>query len=85
MGNHDGKNNGKISYEEFQKLYKRSKQLVESKFVDDSNQLCDECYKQLYKDPDPESMVMWLHSLKYQAKDGSWEFETEYPKWATIE
>ncbi|GMF50217.1 unnamed protein product [[Candida] boidinii] len=84
-GNHDGKNNGKISYEEFQKLYKRSKQLVESKFVDDSNQLCDECYKQLYKDPDPKSMVMWLHSLKYQAKDGSWEFETEYPKWATIE
>ncbi|GMF05538.1 unnamed protein product [[Candida] boidinii] len=84
-----GNQNGKISYEEFQKIYKKSKQLVESKFVDssesNSSNFCDECYKQLYKDPDPESMVMWLHSLKYQAKDESWEFETAYPKWATME
>eukprot|EP00092_Neocalanus_flemingeri_P099282 GFUD01126659.1.p1 GENE.GFUD01126659.1~~GFUD01126659.1.p1 ORF type:complete len:546 (-),score=157.75 GFUD01126659.1:32-1669(-) len=42
---------------------------------------CGEC-KLAYKDPPPESLVMYLHALKYSG-DG-WAYQTEMPKWATF-
>ncbi|XP_067947120.1 pseudouridylate synthase RPUSD2-like [Watersipora subatra] len=40
---------------------------------------CDYCKKR-YKDPHPDKLVMYLHSLSYKGPD--WEFRTEEPAWA---
>ncbi|XP_072024531.1 uncharacterized protein [Amphiura filiformis] len=43
-------------------------------------ELCRECRHPL-PDPEPESMVMYLHALSYKGPD--FEFSTPVPKWAT--
>ncbi|GME85091.1 unnamed protein product [Ambrosiozyma monospora] len=51
---------------------------------------CDECGMPLYKEPNADDLVLYLHAFKYYTKedtagDGpSWSFETELPDWANI-
>ncbi|ODQ66285.1 pseudouridine synthase [Nadsonia fulvescens var. elongata DSM 6958] len=47
-----------------------------------NNEVCQECEGNLFYDPDPNELVLWLHALRYYATDESWRFETETPKWA---
>lgn len=43
---------------------------------------CEVCETDLYTDPGPNDMGLWLHALKYYSDDGSWSYETEFPDWA---
>jgi hypothetical protein len=54
----------------------------ESLFPLDENghQYCPECYLPLHPDPNPESLYIFLHALRYTTSLGS--FETEMPDWA---
>jgi hypothetical protein len=56
-----------------------------------SGEVCDVCGTQLYIDPSPEELEIWLHAWKYcikftAEKDGEeakeWTFESEIPEWA---
>ncbi|XP_035212328.1 RNA pseudouridylate synthase domain-containing protein 2-like [Stegodyphus dumicola] len=63
------------------------KELVESKYKKDDAKVsfdknCYFCCRS-YRDPKPINLIMFLHSLKYQARD--WEFRTEMPTWASEE
>ena len=42
---------------------------------------CQECRLQ-YKDPPPDTLVMFLHALKYSGE--GWQYQTDLPKWATL-
>jgi len=42
---------------------------------------CQECRVQ-YKDPPPDTLVMFLHALKYSGE--GWQYQTELPDWATL-
>ncbi|XP_063708142.1 pseudouridylate synthase RPUSD2-like [Culicoides brevitarsis] len=48
-----------------------------AKMTSDEN--CLEC-KMVFKDPNPEQLVMYLHALKYTGPD--WHYETKLPYWA---
>lgn len=50
------------------------------KFVIDS--ACDLCH-QKYVDPEPKDLILFLHALKYEGID--WSFQTEVPIWAKEE
>lgn len=42
---------------------------------------CDQCFTPLADDPDPESLFIYLHALRYTTEElGTWE--TPLPKWA---
>lgn len=43
---------------------------------------CPECETELYTDPGPNDLDLWLHAYKYEAADKSWLYKTEYPEWA---
>lgn len=43
---------------------------------------CDMCQADLYTDPGPNDLDLWLHAYKYQAADKSWSYSTEIPEWA---
>lgn len=43
---------------------------------------CEVCQTDLYTDPGPGDLDLWLHALKYSAADGSWSYETPMPEWA---
>lgn len=43
---------------------------------------CEVCDAPLYTDPGSQELSLWLHSLRYQAADGSWGYITPLPKWA---
>lgn len=52
-----------------------------------SGKTCSECGINLYKDPDPDSMVLFLHALKYTGHDrqgGIISYETGMPAWTNI-
>ena len=42
---------------------------------------CQECRLQ-YKDPPPDTLVMFLHALKYSGE--GWQYQTDLPQWATL-
>ena len=42
---------------------------------------CQECMLQ-YRDPPPDTLVMFLHALKYSGE--GWQYQTDLPKWATL-
>lgn len=45
---------------------------------------CTQCYTPLAPDPDPESLFIYLHALRYETEDlGTWE--TPLPKWASAD
>ncbi|KAK7678627.1 hypothetical protein QCA50_018350 [Cerrena zonata] len=43
---------------------------------------CKTCEYDLYTDPGPNDLDLWLHAYKYEAEDKSWSYKTEYPDWA---
>lgn len=47
-----------------------------------SGEYCPECDTPLYTDPDPRHLRLWLHSLRYEAVDGSWSYTSPLPDWA---
>ena len=49
-----------------------------------SGDLCDTCSAELYTDPGPNDLDLWLHAYKYEAADKKWSYKTEYPEWATL-
>ncbi|KAK9680810.1 DRAP deaminase [Basidiobolus ranarum] len=63
-------------------------QLVLNKFEEkgkleesnDSLKKCPDCDFPESEEPKPEEMCIWLHALKYQCQD--WTYETEMPAWA---
>lgn len=44
--------------------------------------VCETCETELYTDPGPNELHLWLHAYKYYAEDLSWSYKTAYPEWA---
>lgn len=47
-----------------------------------SGKTCEICDVELYTDPGPNDLDLWLHAYLYESADGSWSYKTEYPEWA---
>ena len=47
-----------------------------------SGETCDVCGTQLYTDPGPHELGIYLHAKRYACAEGSWEYETPLPDWA---
>lgn len=47
-----------------------------------SGQICDLCKTPLYTDPGLHELTLWLHSLRYEDKDGAWKYVSPLPSWA---
>ena len=47
-----------------------------------SGEVCNICETQLYTDPGPHELGIYLHAKRYASVDGSWEYETALPDWA---
>lgn len=43
---------------------------------------CEVCDSNMYTDPGPNDLDLWLHAYRYRAADKSWLYKTEYPEWA---
>jgi tRNA pseudouridine32 synthase len=43
---------------------------------------CPICATDLYSDPGPQELGIYLHALAYSDQGGSWEFRTRVPGWA---
>ncbi|KIK60879.1 hypothetical protein GYMLUDRAFT_244033 [Collybiopsis luxurians FD-317 M1] len=48
--------------------------------ADEKQLYCPECYLPLHPDPDPETLYIFLHALRYTIGLGT--FETEMPEWS---
>lgn len=44
--------------------------------------VCDECGELLFQDPDPQSLVLWLHAFRYKFQN--YDFEADRPAWCDI-
>lgn len=47
-----------------------------------SGEVCDICQTPLYTDPGAHELSLYLHSLRYEDKDGAWSYVSPLPKWA---
>lgn len=47
-----------------------------------SGEICDICQTPLYTDPGLHELSLWLHSLRYEDKDGAWKYVSPLPAWA---
>lgn len=47
-----------------------------------SGKNCEICQLELYTDPGPNDLDLWLHAFLYASADESWSYLTEYPEWA---
>lgn len=47
-----------------------------------SGEICDVCKTPLYTDPGEHELSLWLHSLRYEDKDGAWKYVSPLPSWA---
>lgn len=47
-----------------------------------SGKICDVCQTPLYTDPGLHELSLWLHSLRYEDKDGAWKYVSPLPSWA---
>lgn len=43
---------------------------------------CDVCGTDLYSDPGPQELGIYLHALAYSDLDGKWSYRSEMPGWA---
>lgn len=43
---------------------------------------CAVCGTDLYSDPGPQELGIYLHARKYACVEGKWSYETEFPAWA---
>lgn len=50
---------------------------------------CSLCKTDLFTDPDPEDLILWLHAYKYESNvhdettgEKKWSYRTEFPDWA---
>lgn len=48
-----------------------------------SGEKCSICETELYTDPGPNDLDLWLHALRYRAPLHKWDYETALPDWAT--
>jgi tRNA pseudouridine synthase 8/2,5-diamino-6-(5-phospho-D-ribitylamino)-pyrimidin-4(3H)-one deaminase len=46
------------------------------------NKQCDVCDTELYSDPGPNDLELWLHAYKYSSVEDEWSYQTEFPDWA---
>lgn len=53
-----------------------------------SGKKCEECETNLYTDPGPNDLNLWLHAYRYESteldedKKRKWSYRTEFPEWA---
>ncbi|GAM88953.1 hypothetical protein ANO11243_069870 [Dothideomycetidae sp. 11243] len=47
-----------------------------------SGEVCEVCGTELYTDPGPQELGIWLHARRYESADGAWGYETGLPTWA---
>lgn len=49
-----------------------------------TNKQCEECGTELYTDPGPNDLDLWLHAYRYYSTDpeNGWSHETSFPEWA---
>ena len=47
-----------------------------------SGETCDVCGTELYTDPGPHELGIYLHAKRYACTEGSWAYETPLPDWA---
>lgn len=47
-----------------------------------TDETCPVCDSNMYTDPGPNDLDLWLHAYRYLAADKSWLYKTEYPDWA---
>lgn len=90
----DKRKRAKIPHPSVNNNLKRSK-AVERPILDDTpspmtppieipDGFCTQCYTPLAPDPDPETLFIYLHALRYETEGlGTWE--TPLPKWASAE
>lgn len=43
---------------------------------------CETCGTDLYSDPGPHELGIYLHAKKYESMEGDWSYETPLPEWA---
>jgi RluA family pseudouridine synthase len=68
-----------VSQEQFQELIKEDREKI--KDIKTMGE-CVECGEVMFKDQDPQEMVLWLHAYRYKFQDD--EFETAQPSWCDI-
>ncbi|CCD22832.1 uncharacterized protein NDAI_0A06780 [Naumovozyma dairenensis CBS 421] len=88
---------GKADYENIRKaLYEIGKtKTAQSWFYPDSKgeimkeEKCPVCETDLYTDPDPNALVLWLHAYRYESTEldentgkRKWSYRTKFPDWA---
>ncbi|KAE8146386.1 pseudouridine synthase [Aspergillus avenaceus] len=47
-----------------------------------SGEQCDVCGTDLYTDPGPHELGIFLHAVAYADEDGKWEYRSKMPTWA---
>lgn len=45
-----------------------------------TGELCPECGTELYSDPGPNDLDLWLHAFRYSCDE--WLYQTAFPRWA---
>jgi tRNA pseudouridine synthase 9 len=43
---------------------------------------CEACGTDLYSDPGPHELGIYLHAKRYECMEGKWSYETPLPEWA---
>lgn len=44
--------------------------------------VCDSCETNLYSNPGPNDLQIWLHAYKYSSNELNWSYQTDFPDWA---